>query len=370
MNKKGKKQSKPAKLSHKIPSITLIPPETQFLHLAQTSLQKMFLLNKFKQILKLDISNTFVYNLEKCEPHFSISSINLQNTPLSKIPYYRIMLLISFCPNATIIDDVEVTDEERMNASSLKLMVKDYISKGFSLISLSPVQIANQTEAFELTINYLDLNKPIKKKINISNEASPTKPNVKYFLSPKLQKMKNTPVPNEKLLASQRYKQWRKDNNLDQSEENESNENTISEKFESTVSQEDFEKERASSQNDNTESNIENSIGPSDNPYSYQEEDIIEQINENSTASLEQSAKSQTDIDNLDQPIDNQEEIFEQPIQNQEETIEKPTENLESIENQDEIDEQTTENKDENTENPIENKPETDFAVKIGRAHV
>ena len=125
MQKNGKKQSRKTNNNHKIPPLSLIPSETQFLHLQNSSLKNMFLLNRFKRLLVLDISNTFVSNLEKCEPHFSINSINLQNTPLSKTQFYRIMLLILFCPNASIIDNVEVTDEEKSNAISLKLMVTD-----------------------------------------------------------------------------------------------------------------------------------------------------------------------------------------------------------------------------------------------------
>ena len=305
MKKTIKKRSNQANPSHKIPPLSLIPPTTQFLHLAHTSLQNMFLLNRFHQILKLDVSDTFVYNLEKCKPHLSISSINLQNTPLSKKPYYRIMLLISFCPNATIIDCKEVTDEEKMNAISLKLMLVDYIYKGFSLISISPVQIANQKEAFELPINYLDLNSPNKKRIETSDSISQKKPIITVFESPKLRKIKKSSEsvqesdsPN--LRASRKYKQWRKDNNLDANDDIKRNQN------ESTISS----IEEYKSESTETHENLVNENYEESHKSFESKSDIVEIPNEAQTEVTEQSNEEQEGLS--DQQIDTQYKAIEQ----------------------------------------------------------
>lgn len=326
MNKKEKKQTRKTNTNHKIPPLSLIPPETQFLHLEHSSLKNMFLLNRFKRLLDLDISDTFVGNLEKCEPHYSINSLKLLNTPLSKVPYYRIMLLILFCPNASIINGEEVTDEEKSNALSIKLMVSDYLLKGFVLISISPVQVANETEAFELSINYLDLNTPIRKPIKIASNTSPQRPSLHFYQSPKLRKLKNSCKPYDsresnnslELQASRKYEQWRKDHGLD------SKDNQSSSKGQDKIDSQDIQtnnKDQKSNE-DNKESieksvnNNESDVQPNENQFEITSDQQLEHNDEQPELNIEGRNNLLPEISNQQSYDDLKETANEQKLEN------------------------------------------------------
>ncbi|OHT05311.1 hypothetical protein TRFO_26930 [Tritrichomonas foetus] len=84
---------------------------------------------------KIDASNTNIVDVKYLNRN-DIEEINIQNTPLSDLPFNRLMLLICVGSNLRVINDIPVCSEELELVSTLQEKIRNLLLEGYILTSI------------------------------------------------------------------------------------------------------------------------------------------------------------------------------------------------------------------------------------------
>lgn len=118
-----------------------LPINSLFLNISNTDATSLSFLKRFEKLTSINATDTLISDLKDVQISESIIDIKLKGTPFSKNQFYRIMLLIGLSPQIQIIDDDDITKDERDLAEALQNTTLLFIYQGYLITNLDPLTL-------------------------------------------------------------------------------------------------------------------------------------------------------------------------------------------------------------------------------------
>ena len=120
-----------------------IPKKIEILDLSNNSIQNLRNLPRIPTLNKLICSNTMIFTFDGVVDQPRLSIVDFRNTPLTILPYYRIMASIAFGRSVDVIDDISISVNEIALRDKIGPITKRFIVEGYCIMSLDPIILYN-----------------------------------------------------------------------------------------------------------------------------------------------------------------------------------------------------------------------------------
>ena len=131
----------------------LVPNDVSFVNISGTNATSLSFLKKMIHVISVDATSTDISDLKQVPRIETITSVDISGSPLSKLPDYRIMLLIALSSHLAKIDGISVTTNEKKLARSLEEYLSSFIYDGWVIVALNPLTLRRGKQTHVVSID-------------------------------------------------------------------------------------------------------------------------------------------------------------------------------------------------------------------------
>ncbi|KAI5548031.1 ribonuclease inhibitor domain-containing protein [Trichomonas vaginalis G3] len=141
---------KPQEVKRRTIKMAYIPLSSVHIDISNSTVKDFTLLERFSKLASIDARNTLIQNVQSAPLHPNLEYISLDDSPITKLPYYRLMLLCTIGTNIKSIDAESVSNEERKQGEKYLPLIQKYLYDGYTIKSLDPLVLTRGETEIEI----------------------------------------------------------------------------------------------------------------------------------------------------------------------------------------------------------------------------